>query len=640
MIAFQSISLQRGHKILFDHADLSLHHGQRLGLTGANGAGKSSLFQLLTGELQADGGELLLPGQLRIAHMAQQVAGSKQTALDYVTDGDQELRQLQHQLALAEQQGNDAALAELHAAIDAIDGYNSHYRAEQLLHGLGFKQDEMHKPVAHFSGGWRIRLNLAQALMCRSDLLLLDEPTNHLDLDAIIWLEQFLQRYSGTLMLISHDRDFLDNVVNYIAHVEQQKIHLYKGNYSAFERQRAERLAQQQAQYEKQQRRVSEIRQFVDRFRAKATKARQAQSRLKELERMEKIAPAHVDSPFKFRFLSPGAQSDPLITLTDAELGYKDSLLHRVNLSLHPGSRIGLLGPNGAGKSTLIKSLAGELALLSGIRSTGDKLVIGYFAQHQLEALDSNASPLLHLQRISPDATEQALRDYLGSFNFHGDMALGSIENFSGGEKARLALAIVTWKRPNLLLLDEPTNHLDLEMRHALTYALQLFDGAMVLVSHDRHLLKNNADQLLLVAEGRVQDFNGDLQAYQDWLIQHNRNKDQSQTNSNDELIQLKPATDKKAQRQQAAALREQLRPLKKSIQVTEKSMETLQQQMAEIEQQLADPDIYSPANKSLLQTLLKDQGELNAQLHTLEEDWFMLCQQLESLETSLGSDS
>lgn len=630
MITFKAVTLQRGTKVLLDDANLTIHQQQRIGITGANGSGKSSLFQALLGQLPVDQGELTMPSDWKISHMAQQVGASKNTAIEYVLDGDQQLRALERAIKVAESGENHEQLAHLHAELDSINGYNAHYRAAQLLHGLGFEQETHQKLVSSFSGGWRIRLNLAQALMCPGDLLLLDEPTNHLDLDATLWLEQWLKRFDGTLLLISHDRDFLDNVVSQIVHVEQLQLNLYRGNYSAFEVQRAERLSQQQANFEKQQQRIEHIQSFIDRFRAKATKARQAQSRIKELERMEKIAPAHVDSPFNFSFPEPERFSDPLLNLSHAALGYQTPILDNINLSLHPGSRIGLLGANGAGKSTLIKSLLGDLELLKGERTCGEHLRIGYFAQHQMEALDLNASPIVHLQRLSPNAREQEIRNYLGGFNFLGDQALGSIQHFSGGEKARLALAIVGWEKPNLLLLDEPTNHLDLEMRHSLTMALQTFEGAIVLVSHDRHLIRNTADQLLLVHDGCIEPFDGDLHDYQRWLLQR-------ETNTTETIAQDKTSqTDKKEQRQLAAQRRQQLSPLKNKVKKSEKSIDKFQSELHQLENQLADSSLYEDSNKNKLQELLQKQRTVKQELQNSEEEWLNFQDQLEELESSL----
>ncbi|MEX2352653.1 MAG: ATP-binding cassette domain-containing protein, partial [Gammaproteobacteria bacterium] len=516
MININSINLQIGGNSLLEDASLTIYAGQHIGITGANGTGKTSLFKLLLGELSVDGGDILMPPQLKISHLAQETDYRDMPAVEYVIDGDTRLRELEQAQTRAENENNLEKLPSIHEALQQIDGYDAHYRAEQLLHGLGFSQEDCGRSVREFSGGWRIRLNLAQVLMCPGDLLLLDEPTNHLDLDASIWLEQWLKRFQGTLLLISHDRDFLDSVIDNIVHIEHRQLFQYRGNYSAFERQRAERLAQQQALYEKQQQRIKEIDSFVSRFRAKATKARQAQSRLKELDRMQVISAAHVDSPFYFQIPESPKLSDPLLVLKDADIGYSETtILNNISLNLHPGYRIGLLGANGAGKSTLIKTLLGELALLDGERIEGQHLRIGYFAQHQLEALDLDASPLLHLQRLDPKATEQSIRNYLGGFNFHGDNALEPVRPFSGGEKARLALAIVAWQRPNLLLMDEPTNHLDLEMRHALILALQTFNGAMIIVSHDRYLLRNCVDEFWLVDDGKVKTFDGDLDDYQ-----------------------------------------------------------------------------------------------------------------------------
>jgi len=632
MIRLQSLTLQRGPQRLLEDAELTLHAGQKAGLIGANGAGKSSLFALLRGELTPDNGDCLLPADWRIAHMRQEVDTLDRLAVDYVLDGDLRLRQVQQDLAAAEAAQDGAAQARLHSELDSADGYTADARARKLLAGLGFTNEQMERQVGDFSGGWRMRLNLAQALMCPSDLLLLDEPTNHLDLDAILWLEDWLKSYQGTLLLISHDRDFLDAVVDHVAHVEQKKITLYRGGYSAFERARAERLAQQQQAYDKQQAQRAHMEKFITRFKAQATKAKQAQSRIKALERMEELSAAHVDSPFDFTFRESNKISSPLLDMSDARLGYGDkAVLQKVKLQLTPGARIGLLGPNGAGKSTLIKNLAGELEPLSGRMVRGENTVVGYFAQHQLDSLDAKASPLLHLQRIAPAEREQALRDFLGGFDFRGARLDEPVLNFSGGEKARLALALIAWDKPNLLLLDEPTNHLDLEMRLALTMALQEFSGAVLVVSHDRHLLKSTTDNFLLVADGVVQEFDGDLDDYARWLVDYRlRNAPVSNTPVNVDK------TDKKAQRQQAAALRQQLAPHKREADKLEKELGTLHEKLAKIESALGDSGIYEAANKDKLRDLLADQAKLKSRESELEEAWMEALELLESMQAAL----
>ena len=636
MIKLDSVSLQRGSKFLLEGASAVFHPGQKVALVGANGSGKSSLFEMLLGKLTPDNGTLSIPGQWRIAHMAQEVATSERQALDYIMDGDKELRRIEADLQAAEREENHHVIASLHEQLDNIDGYNAKVRAEQLLLGLGFKLDDASKSANSFSGGWRIRLNLAQALMSQSDLLLLDEPTNHLDLDAELWLEQWLQKYEGSLVLISHDRDFIDSTCEMIVHLEHQVLTSYRGNYSAFERQRADRLAQQQINFEKQQQRISEIQDFVRRFRAKATKAKQAQSRLKELDRMEAIAPAHVDSPFDFGFPTPERFSDPLLNISHGQLGYSCKVIvDKVNLSIHPGSRIGLLGANGAGKSTLIKTLATEIALLNGERTEGEHLQLGYFSQHQLEALDLDASPALHLQRLDPKAREQEIRNFLGGFNFHGDMALEPIRHFSGGEKARLALAIVVWQKPNLLLLDEPTNHLDLEMCHALTVALQAFEGAVIAVSHDRHLLRNTVDQFLLIADGKAEAFDDDLDAYSRWIMAQ-RKEANNQPTQNVNTVSAEPVANKKEQRQQAAELRKKLNPITNAIKKIERQISDFETKLAAIEDSLSDTSLYEDGNKDKLQQLLIDQGELRQQHEHAEEQWFELNQELEELQEQL----
>ncbi len=611
---------------------MTLHAGQKVGLIGANGAGKSSLFALLRGELGPDAGDCLLPADWRIAHMRQEVDNLERLAVDYVLDGDLHLRRVQRELAAAEAGHDGTAIARLHIELDSADGYTADARARKLLAGLGFTAEQMDRRVGDFSGGWRMRLNLAQALMCPSELLLLDEPTNHLDLDAILWLEEWLKGYPGTLLLISHDRDFLDAVVDNVAHLEQQKLTLYRGGYSAFERTRAERLAQQQQAYEKQQAQRAHMEKYIARFKAQATKARQAQSRIKALERLEELAPAHVDSPFDFSFREADKISSPLLDLSEGRLGYGDkTVLQQVKLQLAPGARIGLLGPNGAGKSTLIKTLSGDIEPIGGRLARGENLAIGYFAQHQLDALDAKASPLLHLQRIAPSEREQTLRDFLGGFDFRGDRCDEAVTNFSGGEKARLALALIAWQKPNLLLLDEPTNHLDLEMRLALTMALQDFAGAVLVVSHDRHLLKSTTDEFLLVADGRVQSFDGDLDDYARWLVDF-RARQAPATSA-----PVNPdKTDKRAQRQAAAALRQQLAPHKKEADKLEKDLGKVHEQLAVVEARLGDSALYEAARKDELRDLLAEQARLKVREAELEEAWLLALETLEELQRQL----
>ena len=634
MISLNKVSLQRGGKPLLTDVSLTIQSGQRVGIIGANGCGKSSLFQLLLDELHADAGEVKLPGQLRIAHMGQEVVTTDRSALDHVLDGDRQLRETEQQIRDAHNKDNYQALALAYDRLDAIHGHSAPSRAQQLLHGLGFATEDEPRRVGEFSGGWRIRLNLAQALMCPSDLLLLDEPTNHLDLDATLWLEQWMLAYQGTLLLISHDRDFLDAVTSHIVHIEQQTIFLYRGNYSAFERQRAERLALRQAQFQKQQQRRVELQRFVDRFRAQATKAKQAQSRVKALQRMTDIEPAHVDSPFYFKFGEATEKSHTLLSLEKAVLGYADKpVLSGVNLRIEAGTRFGLLGANGAGKSTLLKSLVGDLPLLAGESVRADNLRIGYFAQHQLEALDLAASPLLHLQRLAPRASEQSIRDFLGGFDFYGDQATGSISHFSGGEKARLALAIVVWLRPNLLVMDEPTNHLDLEVRHALTLALQEFSGALILVSHDRHLLRNSVDEFLLLADSNISVFEGDLEDYQRWLMARERSNQGAEGQASEK--NGGPRADRKEQRREQAAQRAQLRPLEKEIQQVEKKLADNASQLTELEEKLLDTAIYAEDQKEKLRALLQRQAGLKQADEQLEEQWLELGEQLELLKRS-----
>ncbi|NOS94801.1 MAG: ATP-binding cassette domain-containing protein [Methylotenera sp.] len=629
MIQFKQLTLTRGSKILIQDASLQLHPGHKVGLTGANGAGKSSLFALLRGELHPETGDLDMPASWVVAHVAQETPALAMPAIEFVLDGDAELREIEAGLASAEANHQGELIAELHQRLTDIEGYSAKARAAELLSGLGFSQANLQQAVSTFSGGWRVRLNLARALMCRSDLLLLDEPTNHLDLDAVIWLEGWLQSYRGTLILISHDRDFLDAIVNHIAHIEQQTLTLYRGGYSDFERQRAEKLALQQAMFEKQQRKVSHLHSYIDRFRAQATKARQAQSRIKALERMEMISAAHVDSQFSFEFRAPIAAPDPLLVLDGMSVGYGGvALISNIELTIRPGERIGLLGRNGAGKTTLIKLLAHALEPLSGKRVEGKDLNIGYFAQHQLEQLRPDESPLQHMMKLDPQTREQEHLNYLGGFDFKGEMARSPCANFSGGEKSRLALALLIWTRPNLLLLDEPTNHLDLEMRHALTLALQDFQGGVILVSHDRALLRASCDEFILVADGKAEPFDSDLEGYSRWLNEQRLKEKQAtqavleKPNKNDRALN-------KAERQARIIER---RPLLKELEQIERHMAQWQADKKACDERLNDGALYTVADKSVLQQLLKTQAEFAAKLEVAEERWLTLHELLEAI--------
>jgi ATP-binding cassette subfamily F protein 3 len=632
MISLRQVVLQRGDKRLLDRVDLTIVARQKVGITGANGCGKSSLLALIRGELHAESGDLELPPGLRMASVAQETPSSPSPAIQFVLDGDRALRDVERAIEAAERAGDANALASLHARYDEMDGYTARARAARILDGLGFGQSEHGRAVSAFSGGWRMRLALAQALMCPSDLLLLDEPTNHLDLDAVLWLEAWLQRYPGTLLMISHDREFLDATVQAICHIEQRGLRLYRGNYSEFELQRAASLAHQQAAFEKQQREIAHLQHFVERFRAKATKARQAQSRLKALARMERIAPAHVDMPFSFAFRSPQPASHLLLQLEDVAAGYGErTVLAGVKLDIVAGARIGLLGANGAGKSTLIKLLAGQAPPLAGERREGKGLKVGYFAQHQLEQLRPDESPLQHMMRVDPRAREQDLRDYLGGFDFRATTVDAPAGRFSGGEKARLTLALIIWQRPNLLLLDEPTNHLDLEMRHALTMALQEFEGALVLVSHDRFLLRSVTDALLLVADQRVTPFDGDLDDYRAWLDARRRQALLSPMETGS------PMPSRRQQRRQEAQLRDRLsaqrRPVQQRLRMVEAELERLAGQKRQLETELANPKLYEPGTRERLNGALLEQSKVAADLQALETEWLELQTRLEILE-------
>jgi len=675
MIRLQKLTLIRGTKPLMEAADLALNPGEKIGLIGANGSGKSSLFALLRGELQADGGDADFPAGWRISHVAQETPALDRPALEYAIDGDSTLRRLEASLVEAEAAHDGHRIGDLHAALHDADAYTVRARAEQLLNGLGFSRDQMNRPVASFSGGWRMRLNLAQALMCPSDLLLLDEPTNHLDLDAILWLEDWLKRYAGTLIIISHDRDFLDGVVNVIVHIDERKLKRYGGNYSSFEKQRAINLALSQAAYEKQSRERDHLQSFIDRFKAKASKAKQAQSRMKMLAKMEDLAPIHASAAFSFEFREPDRAPNPLLVLEEVVAGYPPSstgggaggggnaltpqstviknepgfplpnpppvgegakiILSGINLNLQAGQRIGLLGVNGAGKSTLIKTIAGELPPLSGEAHWGKGLAIGYFAQHQVEMLRHDQTPLWHLARIAPTVREQELRNFLGGFNFAGEMATAIIAPFSGGEKARLALALIVWQKPNLLLLDEPTNHLDLETREALTVALAQFEGTLVLVSHDRHLLRATTDEFLIVADGGLKPFDGDLDDYRDWLFKTKLGQASTriQPAESQEIERDKERetpreslADRKEQKRQEAEARQRLsaqrKPIETRIKRLEELMDRLNTRKAELETRLADPTVYAETNKDALKQSLFEQAQVVKDLEQMEAEW------------------
>ena len=636
MIEIKNLTLQRGLKVLLDQAALSLAPGRRVGLIGKNGSGKSSLFALLKGEITADKGDVSIPKHWKTAAVAQETPALDISALDYVLQGDGELQLFQTALHEAEAKNDGMKQAEYHAKLEEIDAYSAPARAAKLLSGLGFSQEEHSRPVKSFSGGWRMRLNLAQALMCRADLLLLDEPTNHLDLETVLWLENHLSGLPCTQIIISHDRDFLNATTTQTVELSDQKLTLYGGNYDFYQAERARRLAQQQAAYLKQQAQIKHLQSFIDRFKAKATKAVQAQSRMKALDKLERIAPAHFDSGFSFEFDSPAHLPNPLLQLDKADLGYGgEPVLHGIDLSLESGARYGLLGVNGSGKSTFIKTLAGELNVLSGRIVRSDKLNIGYFAQHQLDTLRPNQSPLWHIQKLSPDVREQEIRNFLGSFNFIGDAALQKTEPFSGGEKARLALAMIVWQKPNLLLLDEPTNHLDLDMRHALTLALQSFQGALIVVSHDRSLLEATTDSFLLIEQGRLKTFDGDLEGYRRYrLAQENAAaapaaSSQSQNRKDTKRVEAQI-------RQEKARLG---KPLQQKISQAEKEIAALSEIQTACEAFLAQEDAYSDANKTKLQQTLAQLAETKVKLEKQEENWLAWQEELEQINHAVETE-
>jgi ATP-binding cassette subfamily F protein 3 len=615
MLSFNNLALRRGTNLLFENVSFTVHRDNKVGLVGANGTGKTSLFKMIQGEIDSDEGDFKYPPDLKIACLAQEVPGTDELALSYVMSGDLKLLEIQNSITKAENEQDYGALGELHSQFEDHDGFTAKSRAEQLLVGLGFSEEEFSKPLKDFSGGWRVRLNLAKTLMQPADLLLLDEPTNHLDLDAIIWLGNWIKSFKGAMLLISHDREFLDECVGFIAHLHNSTIELYKGNYSQFEIRKAALLAELESNYNKQQREISHMQDFVRRFKAKATKARQAQSRIKALERMELIAPAHIDSPFQFTIPETEKISNPLIVLEDADLGYSDAIINKVKIAFRPGDRIGLLGVNGAGKSTFVKSLKGDLQLLQGTKTEGKNLKIGYFSQHQVDDLMLDKSPIDHLVKVEKKATESEIRNFLGGFNFRGDKAKDVIKNFSGGEKARLALAIIAFQKPNLLLMDEPTNHLDMDMRQALTVALQDFSGAIVLISHDRHLLANTVDEFLIINEGKIERFNGDLLDYRKMILQGPHKESSKSKKDNEDKVKD----------------RKDLKKIKTQILAIEKTLKRLNRKLAETEKFLNSPDLYNDSSKMNLHDLLRDQVNLDAEIKSTEEEWLELNEEFEN---------
>ncbi|WHP46855.1 ABC transporter ATP-binding protein [Mannheimia bovis] len=642
MIFFTDLILKRGHSVLIENSSATIHTGQKVGLVGKNGCGKSSLFALLKNELQPEGGDVSLPKNWAISWVNQETPALDISALDYVIQGDREYTKLIAELDEANAKNDGNRIATIHSYLDTIDAWTIQARASTLLNGLGFSTEQLQLPVKSFSGGWRMRLNLAQALICRSDLLLLDEPTNHLDLDAVIWLERWLTNYRGTLLLISHDRDFLDPIIDRVIHIEHQKLNEYTGNYTSFEIQRATKIAQQNAAYQQQQRKVAHLQSFIDRFKAKATKAKQAQSRIKALEKMELIAPAYADSPFEFEFRPPLALPSPLLMMEKVSAGYADkTVLESVKLNLVPGSRIGLLGRNGAGKSTLIKLLAGEIPPQNGKMQLAKGVQLGYFAQHQVDTLRFDESPLWHLQKIAPEKTEQELRNYLGGFDFKGDKVVQAVQSFSGGEKARLVLALIVWQRPNLLLLDEPTNHLDLEMRQALVDALTYYEGSLVVVSHDRHLLRSTVNEFYLVHNHKVEEFKGDLDDYQKWLNEQNAlaNEPKSVLAKNSEnatacelTANENSAANRKEQKRLEAERRQQTAPLRKKITQLEKELEKATEKLNKLEEMLGDSELYEAENKAKLTETLAQQVETKKQVEEIEMQWLEAQEELEGM--------
>lgn len=639
MLNFTDVALRRGTRLLLEKFSATINAGSRVGVVGRNGTGKTSLFGMILEEIPTDHGEVSLAKGLDVATVAQESPNTDRHVLDYVLDGDVELRRLEEQAERAQVDHDAHSLAQAHEGLHSIGGYAASSRAARLLRGLAFAQEDLDRPVNSFSGGWRMRLNLARALMQRSDLLLLDEPTNHLDIDAVLWLQDWLRAYAGTLLIISHDREFLDAVTGHTLHLAQGTATLYTGNYSQFERLRAERLAQQGAMAEQQKRQIAHLQSFVDRFKAKASKAKQAQARVKMIERITVLAPAMADSEFSFRFPEPAKLPSPLIKLDAAAAGYQlpdgstRQVLSELKLNLEPGDRIGLLGANGAGKSTFVRLLCGELKPRLGEVLRHNDLRVGYFAQHQLEQLDAQASPMTHFQRLDPNAGESAIRSFLGGFNFRGDRVFEAVGPFSGGEKARLALAMVVYGKPNLLLLDEPTNHLDLDMRQALELALQEYPGALVLVSHDRHLVDATCDTLWRVASGHVQPFEGDLDDYARWL----QSSDRGPAGTIDS--QSKPASgsrgSSKEQRRAAADQRAQRKPLRDALKKAEKAVERHTKRLSEIAAVLADDALYEADAKDRLSELVAEQGACRKQLEAAEEQWMTASEAIDAIDAA-----
>ena len=620
MLSFNNLELVLGGKTLFDDVSLTIHHQQKVGLVGANGTGKTSLFKVIKNEIEVDQSSVNFPSDLRISYLAQEVPGSDEISLDYVLSGDYKLIEIQKEIELAEREEKYDLLAELYETYSSLDGYSAKSKAEQLMVGLGFKSEDFTKSLKDFSGGWRVRLNLAKTLMQPSDLMLLDEPTNHLDLDAILWLSNWIKSFPGALILISHDREFLDDCVSYIAHLYHQSIELYSGNYSQFEILRAAKMAEIQSNFIKQQKEVAHMQSFINRFKAKATKARQAQSRVKALEKMELIAPAHIDSPFNFTISETEKISNPLISLSQSNLGYKEVILSSIDLTICPGDRIGLLGPNGAGKSTLIKSIVGSIPILNGDREVGTNFRVGYFSQHQVDDLDLSISAFIHIQRLDDTKTEKQIRTYLGGFNFRGDKVKDPIHLFSGGEKARLAFAIISYQKPNILLMDEPTNHLDMEMRHALTIALQTFKGAILLISHDRHLLNSSVDSFYLVDNGKVDIFNGDLNDYKNYILDINS-------------VELRDTKKKKNKEPNESKDNTQaIKSLNIEISKLEKRLLRLNSKLDEANLKLADPDLYKDSSNDDLQDLIRNQLELSNEVELVDTEWMDRVSKLDSL--------